>query len=239
VSGPLPHGGFAARSEFSESRFCAPCHQFFDDPGVNGKPVENTFAEWRASPHAAEGRSCQSCHMPDRAHDWRGIHDPETVRAAVDVDLVAEGLRGPTLLAALVLASRDVGHHFPTYVTPRVFLAVFQVDAGGGELPGSRLDAVIGRQLDFGSSPWREVFDTRVAAGESARLDYALARHPGAVALLGRVSVDPDHHYRGVFAELEGALEDAEARRLIAEARRRTTRSSYQIAEIRRDLDAD
>ncbi len=43
----LPHGGFEARPEFTESRFCAECHQFFDDPGVNGKPIHNTYAEWR------------------------------------------------------------------------------------------------------------------------------------------------------------------------------------------------
>ena len=71
------------------------------------------------------------------------------------------------------------------------------------------------------------------------RLDYVAAREPRAVALLGRVTVDPDHHYRGVFTDLLEELEDPEARRLIAEAHRRTSASSYLLTEIRRDLSGD
>ena len=128
---PVPHGGFEGRAEFQQARFCGECHQFWDDTGVNGKPIENTFVEWQQSPQAAAGRQCQGCHMPDRQHLWRGIHHPETVRQAVDVDLVPISLDEATLRAALVLLSRDVGHAFPTYVTPRVFLLVAQLDAAG------------------------------------------------------------------------------------------------------------
>ncbi len=236
VSGPLPHAGFEVREEFQQSRFCAPCHQFFDDAGVEGKPLENTYAEWRRSPQAAAGRSCQSCHMPDRAHLWRGIHDPEMVRSAVEVNLAAQALDGPVLRAALRVANRDVGHAFPTYVTPRVFLAIWQVDAGGAELVGTRLEAVIGREVDLGSDPMREIFDTRLLPGESVELAYALARHAAAVALVGRVTVDPDYHYRGVFASLLETLSDPRARELIALAHRRSRESSYVLAEFRRPL---
>ncbi len=236
VTAALPHGGFTARGEFEESRFCATCHQFFDDPGVNGKPVENTWREWKQSRFAAEGRTCQSCHMPDRAHTWRGIHDPETVRSAVEVDLVPRALGGSELTASLVLASREIGHAFPTYVTPRVFLAVWQEDAGGREIEGSRVAATIGREIDFAASPAREVFDTRVAPGEAVKLDYARPREPGSVALVGRVTVDPDHHYRGVFASLLRDLTDPDARTRIAEAQRRASESSYVLFETRRSL---
>jgi hypothetical protein len=238
VDGPLPHGGFEARPEFQESRFCAPCHQFFDDPGVNGKPTQDTWGEWRRSAFAEAGRTCQSCHMPDRAHTWRGIHDPEMVRAAVAVDLVPGDLEGDTLTAALVLASREVGHAFPTYVTPRVFLAVWQEDAAGHELDGTRVEALIGREIDFGVDPPREVFDTRVAPGESVKLDYAVARGAEAVALVGRVTVDPDHHYRGVYASLLASLRDPGARLRIEAAQRRATESSYVLSELRRPLRA-
>lgn len=227
----LPHAGFEARTEYTESRFCAPCHQFFDDPGINGKPIENTFAEWRASPQAAEGRSCQSCHMPDRAHLWRGIHDPEMVRSAVATELVAIDLASEILQAALVLESREVGHAFPTYVTPRVYLAVWQEGNGGVSIAGTNVDAVIGREVDFGNGI--EVFDTRVMPGESVKLDYVQARRPGAVALVGRVTVDPDYHYRGVFDYLLATLTDPEARARIQEAQRRASASSYALAEFR------
>jgi hypothetical protein len=234
---PPIHGGFEVRTEFQESRFCAPCHQFFGDPGVNGKPLENTFAEWRASPQAAEGRTCQSCHMPDRAHLWRGIHDPETVRNAVDVELDVDGLTGSSVSGVLRIRNRDVGHAFPSYVTPRVFVAVFQIDRLGREIPSTRVEGIIGREVDFSTEPWREVLDTRVMPGEIAQLLYDLPRSPDAAALVGRVVVDPDHHYRGVFAELGRLYSDPEARRLIEEASRRISTSTYVLAEIRRPFD--
>jgi hypothetical protein len=56
--------------------FRSPRHQF---PGegfaLNGKPLENTYEEWRASPAARRGLEWQDCHMPDRRHLWRGIHE--------------------------------------------------------------------------------------------------------------------------------------------------------------------
>jgi hypothetical protein len=235
-AGPLPHAGFTARPEFQQSRFCAPCHQFFDDEGVNGKPVENTFREWEESSFAAAGRQCQGCHMPDRAHSWRGIHDPEFVRAAVDVELETRGLGADGLRASLTLSSRDVGHFFPTYVTPRVFVALWQQDAGGRELDDTRVETTIGRQIDFGASPQAEIFDTRVRPGGTLELDYARTRHPKAAELVGRVTVDPDFHYRGVFEYLLETLEDPDARARLAEALRRTSESTYVLSEVRRPL---
>lgn len=233
----LPHGGFEQRPEFLESRFCAPCHQFFDDAGIAGKPIENTWTEWKASPHAARGETCQSCHMPDRAHLWRGIHDPDMVRRAVAVELVpSEATGAGEVAASLVVASFGVGHAFPTYVTPRVFLRVVQEDGSGRELPGSEVEAVVGREIDFASST--EVFDTRIAPGASVRLDYRKPRAPGAAALVGRVRVEPDHHYRGVFESLLREYEDPEARRLISEALERARRSAYELAERRLELPA-
>ena len=231
---PVPHGGFEVRPEYGESRFCAECHQFFDDAGVNGKPLENTFFEWQASTWAAEDRQCQDCHMPDRAHLWRGIHDREMVDGGVDVDLVPVDLGDETLSAALVVANVGVGHHFPTYTTPRVFLAIYQVDATGSELPETRVEATIGREVNLGTMV--EVFDTRVPAGESVKLDYAAPRRAAAVALVGRVTVDADYHYRGVFASLLRTYADPDARRLIEEAARRVSDSAYVLAEIRREL---
>ena len=98
------------------------------------------------------------------------------------------------------------------------------------------MEASIGREIDFASDPWRELADTRVAPGESVRLDYAAPRASGAVLLVGRVTVDPDFHYRGVFESLRTQLEDPEARRLIDAAHRRTSESTYVLTEVRRPL---
>jgi hypothetical protein len=231
-----PHAGFTQRTEFQQSRFCAPCHQFFDDPGPNGKPAENTFREWQASPFATAGRQCQSCHMPDRAHSWRGIHDPDFVRAAVDVELIGSSVEGERIGAGLTLRSRDVGHFFPTYVTPRVILALWQQDGQGRELDDTREELTIGRRIDFGSQPPSEVFDTRVPPRGTARLNYARPRHAQAAELVGRVTVDPDFHYRGVFETLLETLTDPGARARISEALRRTSESIFVLSEVRQPL---
>ena len=230
-----PHGGFEVRAEFRESRFCAECHQFFGDPGVNGKPIENTYVEWLNSPQAAAGRQCQDCHMPDRAHLFRGIHDPDMVRSAVDVALVPYD--DPAVgepLAALVLRNRDVGHAFPTYLTPRVFLSIEQVDAGQAVIEGTRIEEFVGRDVDLGARIERA--DTRVLPGESVKLDYAISPATNAAELVARVVVDPDFHYRSLYRFLLQSLRDPKALELIESASRRISESPYELIEIRRRI---
>lgn len=233
-SNALPHGGFEARPEFAESRFCAECHQFFDDPGVNGKPIQNTYVEWQASPAAADGRTCQSCHMPDRAHLWRGIHDPDMVREAVDVDLRNLVVSADLVSGELSLHNRAVGHALPTYVTARLFLAVWQEDGAGREIAGTRQEDIVGREIDFES--WEEVFDTRIEPQDTRVLRYDSALHSGAAALVAQVRVDPDFHYRGVFEFLFESYESPDVLAQIDEAHRQTRESSYILVEMHRPL---
>ena len=169
--------------------------------------------------------------MPDRSHTWRGIHDAEMVREAVEVSLLAEGLEGGALRATLAVVNRGVGHAFPSYVTPRVFVALWQADAAGDEIGGTRREATIGREIDFGRRPAEEVFDTRVLPGETFRLRYAEARAGGAASLRGRVTVDPAHHYRAVYERLLRRYETPEALALIEEALERANRVPYVLAE--------
>ena len=65
-------------SRLSQVRILQSCHQFTPDGfALNGKLLETTYNEWKASRFAREGVQCQDCHMPDRRHRWRGIHDPD------------------------------------------------------------------------------------------------------------------------------------------------------------------
>ena len=122
----LPHNGLTRTTAFLRSEFCASCHQFAQNGlALSGKLLENTFEEWRASPAARRGQQCQDCHMPDRRHLWRGIHDPEMVKSGVQIKLVTGRARyrtGDKLTARLTITSTGVGHDFPTYVTPRVLV---------------------------------------------------------------------------------------------------------------------
>ena len=88
VGTPLPHGGFTESTAFQRAEFCKSCHQFKPgDFALNGKLIENTYEEWRQSPYAQEGVQCQTCHMPDRRHLWRGIHDADMVKQALSVTI--------------------------------------------------------------------------------------------------------------------------------------------------------
>jgi hypothetical protein len=193
-----PHGGFTADAAFESSRFCAACHQFEADGfALNGKLLENTFAEWRASPQAAAGQSCQSCHMPDRRHLWRGIHDKDTVLSGVKIGLDGVTTTGPTLSARLSLTNSGVGHHFPTYVTPRVVMEAVQLDQAGAPIQQTRQERIIARQVSMDLS--EELSDTRLAPGESIRLDYRQPRDPQAGFLRLRIRIEPDRFYRDFY----------------------------------------
>ena len=187
---PEAHGGFTVG---------AACHQF-DRSGLalRGKPLEDTFREWKNSPAAAQGKSCQSCHMPERRHLWRGIHDPDMVRAAVTLTADLAPDRGGEVAARLEVTNSGAGHNYPTYVTPRVTLEACQVDAAGEGLEGTCSEALISREVTLDLAAERA--DTRIAPGESMVVDYVLPRAAAAVALRVRLIVDPDHFSRGFFA---------------------------------------
>src|SRR5919197_651632 len=170
----LPHNGVTRTPAFLASEFCASCHQFTPEGfALNGKLLENTYNEWKASRFARQGTHCQDCHMPDRRHLWRGIHDPDMVRSglAITVEAGAPHYRpGDTARVVLRVQSSRVGHAFPTYVTPRVLLRVELLDSVGRPLPGTQQERVIAREVALDLS--RETSDTRLAPGQTVVLDY-------------------------------------------------------------------
>lgn len=185
------HGGFTASAAFQDSRFCAGCHQFPENgPRTAGKLREDTWAQWQASAHAADGKTCQSCHMPDRQHHWQGIHSREMVQRALETSLTVQGRR-----VRATLTNAGAGHHFPTYMVPKVTAQLVLVQ-GARETPLA--ESVIGWQVDV--SLEKENFDTRLPAGKSLVLDAGLPEktRQGRVEL--RVLVAPREHYERTFA---------------------------------------
>jgi hypothetical protein len=222
----LPHGGVTRTPAFLRSEFCAGCHQF--EPGVyalNGKLLENTYNEWRASRYAREGVQCQDCHMPDRRHLWRGIHDRETVARGVAVTLTPAAPRpGADRILALTLRVQNtgVGHAFPTYVTPRVVMRVEQVDAADRTIAGTRVERTIERAIELDLS--REIRDTRLLPGQAAALEYRRRADANAVRARVSVIVEPDAFYERFFeailAQEPGHRGAAQLREALADTRR-------------------
>lgn len=230
----LPHDGWQAGAAFADSRFCSSCHQFEpDDYALNGKLLENTYAEWQASPYARAGKTCQSCHMPDRRHLWRGIHDREMVSGGVTITVSEPRIEAGAVSAALTLRNSGTGHYFPTYVTPRVIAEVVQVGANGRPIAGTSQEYVIARQVALDLA--REIADTRLAPDAAARLDYRRPLDARARTLAYRVRVEPDHFYTGLYRSL---LADGAGRgeQLIRQALADSLASHFVLFEESRPL---
>jgi len=237
MSDRLPHDGFKTSVAFEDSRFCAVCHQFAPDgPSLNGKLLENTYEEWRTTRYAREGRPCQSCHMPDRRHLWRGIHDPEMVRRALNVDFKIVRRNQSKFEALVVVTNVGAGHYFPTYLVPEVDAELYLTGANGVD---RRLLArrVIGRLTDTALE--HEVADTRIPAGKSLSFgaDFAPPRSQDASVEL-RISVAPAAFYERVFASTlkQAAHLPAAAVPQLREALADARASRYTLYRIRRPV---
>jgi hypothetical protein len=226
----LPHRGVTRTPAFLRAEFCRGCHQF--EAGgfaLNGKLLEDTYREWQASRFARAGVQCQDCHMPDRRHLWRGIHDPDMVRSGLTIGVEADAERyrpGDTVSATLRVENSGVGHAFPTYVTPLVVLRAELIDAEGRPIAGSREEALIGREVELDLS--REIGDTRLSPGQSAALRYRRRVDAAGVRARFSVVVFPDAFYTRFYEALlrQGAGRGAEQ---IREALAATRRSPFTV----------
>ncbi|MDX8403029.1 MAG: multiheme c-type cytochrome [Mariprofundaceae bacterium] len=216
------HSGFTGSKDFERSSFCATCHQFPQSYAINGKPLENTVKEWQESRFAREGVHCQNCHMPDRKHEFRGIHDPEMVRKGLNFKLEQKGDG-----AVLSIESKWIGHAFPTYVTPKVIILAEAVDHRGESLRKWQWEIIREVYVDGG---WKERRDTRLMPGEIRKFEASSAPAE-TVQIRYSVHVIPDYFYKGVYQGLlHGALE-ADAERLIRQAVEHADSNDYTLYE--------
>ncbi|MHB1619935.1 MAG: multiheme c-type cytochrome [Sulfuricella sp.] len=227
---PKLHGGFVAQQAFRDSRFCAPCHQFpAGARSLKGKLIENTYEEWRSSPAAREGSTCQTCHMPDGRHIWRGIHDPEVVRKGLRRELEVKRLAGGRLEVLASITAPGVGHYFPTYVVPKVLVSLHLL-AAGKEREIARL--VIGRTVSVDMD--REWSDTRIPPGGRSQLSAQVMAPPVAYRIEMRMEIEPGEHYARMYRAIlqKNPDMDATTQVLLREALRETEAANYSLDNV-------
>ncbi len=233
INGYLPHGGFTAQTAFTKSAFCSGCHQFDpDDYALNGKLIENTYQEWKESRYPAQGVQCQTCHMPERRHLWRGIHDPEMVKKGitVGVDFTQRGYHpGDVLQATVTVANSGTGHYFPTYMTPKIIVRGYLINAKGERYPDSLQEAIIGRDATADLS--RELYDTRIPPGDSLAITYQETLPEADLQLRVEIVVYPDHFYTRFYEAMLERGEAGDGRALIEEALAHSRTTSFSVYE--------
>lgn len=123
------------------SEFCAGCHEHVNG---NGVAIMSTYSEWKTSPQAAEGKTCQKCHMPlmpgqtvppslapargeINLHNISGGHSIEQVQKAAKVRILqVERKAGNVVEIKVSVANIGSGHSIPTGMpTRRMILEVF------------------------------------------------------------------------------------------------------------------
>lgn len=220
---------FTETPMYERSDFCLGCHQLPPRLEVSGKPLLNTYREWLEGPYMPRGVQCQHCHMPNREHTWKGVHDPDTFRQGIKVEAITGRSKATGAVSVRARVSNvGAGHYLPTTPTPAAWLSVELVDRRGKPIRGARAEKRIGRQLTF-KKKFIELEDTRIPPGESIELAAAWKQGRVAEATHARivVRVAPDDYYEGLYRNrLEDKL-DADIRAMFEDALRRAENSHY------------
>jgi Cytochrome c554 and c-prime len=191
---------------FTTTKICYTCHQVPSDrfQFYNIGPCA-TFPEFEAGPYAKIGTICQDCHMPlvkravakggpvrqhARRHLWRGGHDPQMIRAAVNAVLTN---RTPTekigreVDYTLTFYNAGAGHKVPTGDPDRYFTIEFVVKDKTGQVLKRRFHT-IGRWII-----WKpvilEVYHNRLMPFEyrDYNFSYRLPKNREGLTLTARV----------------------------------------------------
>jgi len=228
------HGGANRTLYFERAEFCKDCHQFDPENSllVNGKPMQDTYREWQSSMWAKDGVACQDCHMSSRRHLWKGIHDKEWVKGGVQfkAQLQKPSPRaGKTVTVTVEVVNSAVGHKFPTYTTPKVFVRAAWLDSRDRLLSGTQQERIIGWDARFEDGEWKEFFDTRIAPGKTFAEKFQWKLPQNAAKVRVWIEVHPDHFYHVYFypVHLKRADLSAESRRLIERALDESGKTPY------------
>lgn len=161
--GPLadaesPIHGVVKSDLHRQSELCAGCHEYMTEKGLL---IFSTYSEWKLSPQAKEGKTCQNCHMPVTAgrtvieglgverreinlHNISGGHSTDQVRKAATIRILRLERAEPTRARIEVEVSNvGSGHDIPTGMPTRKL--VLEVDLFAGRKEIKKLERVYQR----------------------------------------------------------------------------------------------
>jgi len=102
--------------QLQRPEFCGGCHEFpFQNhtpmaPFSYGtEPLQSTLTEWAQSSAAANGVTCQNCHMPSGHHTWPGGHDQSLLQRTLAVSVEPD-----SHFARVKIVATNAAHRVPT-----------------------------------------------------------------------------------------------------------------------------
>lgn len=204
---------------------CAGCHEWIN---AEGTPIMSTFSEWKASRAAAEGRSCQACHMgrtradvvdpriyrsPEsevNLHEIPGGHSLSQLHQALTLGIGTPRRAGRDVAFEIRLANRGAGHAVPTGMPGRRVVLEVLAHASTGEtfedrkVYGRFLADAEGRPIVRDSGHFAPgvvlASDSRLAADEQRVETFRFTTAPQATIYL-TVKLHYEHSPTGVKGE--------------------------------------
>ena len=159
-----------ASPEMTSVALCETCHN-----------QHKTTDQWRASPYAAQGTTCNDCHMPEvgqsgRSHVFAGAHDIAMLRRAGEFEVAVKDSE-----VLLRLTNVGAGHSFPTEERHRAVDIEYRYIVDGHPATEAFTRAYRFRQ------PYRDEAgeDTQLPAGETVEVSVPIPA--GATAVQARL----------------------------------------------------
>lgn len=164
--------------EMRKPGFCARCHQV--KAPLTGEPLTTLHDEWKQSPAARKGLTCQGCHMAKRADDPYAYHgfrtavrNPLLYRNKLKIGKIA--LNAKRL--RLMLENRVKGHSIPAGGPTRVLALELELKDGNGKIVHRdvrRFFKHFSMLPVVGGVPFMQINNTQLRSGENRHIRFNL-----------------------------------------------------------------
>lgn len=163
--------------EMRKGDFCARCHEA--SMPVTNEPLTTVHSEWKASPAAKRGQTCQSCHMPkeDGSYAYHGFNTLVRNPGLYRNQLVLSHLTEAAGNIHVTIENRVTGHAIPAAGPTRVLALTLELKDRSGHTVHSetrRFFKHFSMAPLVGGVPFTLIENSQLQAGEKRRLHFAL-----------------------------------------------------------------
>jgi hypothetical protein len=178
--------------QMRDEAFCASCHEMHDP--MSGTMIMTVVQEWQQSEAAAQGQTCQGCHMDAQGgdHSYHGFDAVIIKDGIYSDDLVVKNMTLDFPQLRLVIENRITAHAVPAACETRVLaLEIDLLDSTGNEVHAITETFAKRFELMSGLMPSKLIENTQLQAGEAPSLEGRISQ---ADVTLRFHRVSAEHH---------------------------------------------